>query len=133
MPGNSLDSLTQDLLKLPFQIRFEISMFDQMHIATNPRASGGNGLCGSASCGGRGAGTGTGAGRTECVINDGNTAMLNSDYLYIEGAFSLNAVGGIGSIVSFYQINQILDFELMLFQIKFELIITAAAQVLDGG
>ena len=106
MSGSSLDSLTQDLLKHLCQIRFEISMNNQMHIATNPRASAD--LCGSASCGGRGAGTGGGAGATECVVNDGNT-NLNSDYLYIDGAFSLDAGGGLGSIVSFYQIKSILN------------------------
>ena len=80
-------------------------MIDQMQIATNPQASSGNGLCGSASCGGRGAGTGNTAGATECVVNDGNT-MLNSDYLYIDGAFSLNARGGIVSIDSFIKLKK---------------------------
>ena len=59
---------------------FELAMNDQMHIATNKVAAN-PGHCGSASCGNRGT--------IECVNRD-NSAGINGDYLYIEGAYSLD-------------------------------------------
>ena len=85
-------SSKEDLLLLSFQVMFEISMINQMQIATNPQAVN-HQLCGSASCGGEGTDA-----NTECVVNDGSTT-LNSDYLYIKGALSLNT--GTGGILLF--------------------------------
>ena len=64
---------------------FEIAMNNQMQIATNQMISATGTLCGFATCGNRG--------DMECVNLD-NAAMVNGDYLSIEGAFSRNAAGG---------------------------------------
>ena len=69
---------------------FEIAMNNQMQIATN-QLTRNTGLCGSASCGNRYL---TVAGTTvrECVNLD--NAMVNGDYLFIEGASSPGATAG---------------------------------------
>ena len=68
---------------------FEIAMNNQMQIATN-QLTANTGTCGSGSCGNRGA--------MECVNLD-NTATVNGDYLFIEGAFSPGAAAGGISVI----------------------------------
>ena len=80
---------------------FEIAMNDQMQIATN-QLTANTGLCGSASCGNRVMpGTPPAPPVRECVNLD-NNAMVNGDYLFIEGAFSPGATAG-GILVVLYR------------------------------
>ena len=72
---------------------FEIAMNDQMQIATN-QLTANTGLCGSASCGNRVMPVPPpGQPVRECVNLD-NNAMVNGDYLFIEGAFSPDRTPG---------------------------------------
>ena len=65
-------------------------MNNNMQIANNVGTTITTPLCGAAFCGGRGTGTTT----TECVDNDNGVGNLNSDYLYIDGAFSTDNNNG---------------------------------------
>ena len=67
---------------------FEIAMNNQMQIATNQRTAN-TGLCGTASCGNR---VVSATDARECV--NLHNAMVNGDYLFIEGAFSPGATAG---------------------------------------
>ena len=71
-------------MSLSVQVDFAIAMNNQMQLAHNLRtipAPGGN-HCGSAACGNR---------ANECVNLAGGAGTVSGDYLFIEGAFSMNA------------------------------------------